>query len=314
MSEFTEHSQPFQATTQGYPPKPELAERSGNALIRSLLSLILYAMLFYFLFGDIAYIAAILIVIIIHELGHFLMMKKFNYSNVKIFIFPLLGAFTTGKKQQVSQFELALIILAGPVPGILIGGALYYFNLSWHNETIKMLATSFLYINLLNCLPFYPLDGGRLMEALFFKHNHVIRLVFGIISIMALGLLFLYSPIMLIVPAMVALELYNENKHQKIRDYLDGEKIEYHTDYKNLDDKNYWLIRDCLILSFPKKYGMLNAGNYQYSPVEGMIIQHVNAVLRVNLTDDLGVAKRVAILVFYLAITIIPLVFLLCNL
>jgi stage IV sporulation protein FB len=309
-------SDPHQFSSSAYPPKPIMAEKSQNALKRSLISLFIYALLFYFIFNqNIVYIAAILVVIIIHEMGHFLFMKLFNYSNVKIFIVPLLGAFTSGKKQQVSQWQLSVIILAGPVPGILIGLVLFWFNRDLHNETLDMLSKSFLFINLLNCLPFYPLDGGRLIETLFFRENHVIRLVFGIISIIALGILFLIiqSFVLLIIPVLIGLELYNENKNQKIRDYLSQEKINYHTDYVNLPDKDYWLIRDCLIFSFPKKYAGLQAGRYEYSVTEPILIQHINNVLQVNLKMDLHVFKRIFMLLFYLLMLFGPVIFILLN-
>lgn len=300
----------FEHSVGGFPPKPVLTEKKSNTLTRSLISLFVYALLFYFVFEqNIAYIAAILVVIIIHESGHFLFMKIFNYSNVKIFIIPLLGAFTSGKKQEVSQWQLCVIILAGPVPGIIIGSVIYFLNKDLQNDTLKMLGNSFLFINLLNCLPFYPLDGGRLIEALFFKQNHIIRLVFGIISIICLSLLFFYSPIMLIVPVLIALELYNESKHQKIREYLKQEKINHHVDYNNLPDKDYWLIRDCLLFSFPKKYIGLTPGNYQYSPAEPLLIQHINSVLQIKLNYDISVLKQVVILIFYLAVFLSPFVF-----
>jgi stage IV sporulation protein FB len=311
MDEFFDNETEQLSSSVQYPPKPEMAEKKGNSLMRSVLSIAIYASLFYLLFNDIAYIAAILLVIIIHELGHFLMMRYFNYSNVKIFIVPLLGAFTSGKKQDVSQFQWSLIILAGPVPGIIIGTVLYYLNSSVHHETLHMLATSFLYINLLNCLPFYPLDGGRLIETLFFRQNHIIRLVFGIMSIMGLSLLFFYSPIMLIVPALAAMELFNENKHQKIRDYLEQEKIVYKKEYKDLSDKDYWLIRDCLIFSFPRKYNGVSAGVYQYTLAEPLFMQHISSILKANIIDDLGILKRWLLLFFYLFAFIAPLVYLL---
>ncbi len=301
---------------QFYPPKPVVVEQNQNALVRSLISLAIYALLFYVLFKqDIVSIAAILVVLIIHEMGHFLFMKLFHYSNVKIFIVPLLGAFTSGKKQQVSQWQLSLIILAGPVPGILIGTFLYWLNKDLHNENLTTLSYTFLVINLLNCLPFHPLDGGRLMETLFFKENHVIRLVFGIISIIAMLFisLALSSPFLLIVPVFVALELYNENKHQKIRDYLRQERINYFTDYANLPDKDYWLIRDCLVLSFPKKYAAITAGKLEYSPAEPLIVQHINSVLQVNLKFDLSVFKRILVVLFYAAIFVGPIIFILLT-
>lgn len=286
-----------------------LVERSQNALVRSLFGLLIYALLFYVLFDqNLAYIAAILLVIIVHEMGHFVFMRMFDYKNVKMFIVPLLGAFTSGKKQQVSQWQLTVIILGGPVPGIVIGSVLYWFNLGKQDATISMLANSFLIINLLNCLPIYPLDGGRLIETLFFKENHIIRLVFGIISIIALLVLFLllFSPFMLVIPVLIALELYNENKYQKIREYLKQEKINYFTDYENLPNKDYWLIRDCLILSFPKKYNSVPAGKLEYSPLEPLFVQHVNAVLRLNLSFDLNNFKRILVLLFYILCFLFP--------
>lgn len=299
----------------GYPPKPVLMEQKQNTVTRSLISLFIYGLLFYFIFGgNIAYIAAILIVIIIHESGHFLFMKLFNYSNVKIFIVPLLGAFTSGKKQTVSQLQLCLIILAGPIPGMLIGSVLYLINRDLQNDTVKMMANAFLVINLLNLLPFYPLDGGRLIETLFFKQNHIIRLVFGIISIICLAVLFLASPFMLIVPVLIALELYNESKHQKIRDYLKNEKINYHVDYNSLPDKDYWLIRDCLLFSFPKKYAGIPPGSYQYSFAESLIVQHINSVLQISMNYDLSLFKKILVLVFYIASLVLPLIFFSWNL
>lgn len=309
MDDFSGQEQ--QTSSSVFPPKPVLAQKSQNALVRSLISLFIYGLLFYFVFGqNLAYIAAILVVLIIHESGHFLFMKLFNYSNVKIFIVPLIGAFTSGKKQQVSQAQLSLIILAGPVPGIIIGSVLFWINKDLQNETVKMLANTFLIINLLNCLPFYPLDGGRLIETLFFRENHIIRLVFGIISIICLAVMFLYmnSLVMIIVPVLIGLEIYNETKHQKIRDYLRQEKINYHIDYENLPNKDYWLIRDCLIMSFPKKYASVEPGKYDYSIAEPLLIQHVTAVLQVNLKLDLNVFKRILILLFYILVFVGPLI------
>lgn len=307
-------------TTRGgetpFPPKPEVVEKGQNSIIRSMISLLIYGLLFYFIFNsNITYIAAILVVLIIHEMGHFLFMRLFNYSNVKIFIVPLLGAFTSGKKQKVSQWELSLIILAGPVPGIIIGCVLYFLNQDIQHQTLTMLSNSFLIINLLNCLPFYPLDGGRLIETLFFKENYVIRLVFGIISILALVTLciILLNPILLIIPLFIGLELLNEHKHEKIREYLRQEKIDYRTEYTSLSNKDYWLIRDCLILSFPKKYGTIPAGRHEYSPIEAVFVQHVNSVLQVNLLSDLNLLKRLLVLIFYIAIIFGPIIMILMT-
>jgi stage IV sporulation protein FB len=290
---------------RSFPPKPLIAEKTQNSTVRSLVSLFMYGLLFYFLFDrNIKNIAAILVVLIIHEAGHFSFMKIYRYSNVKIFIIPLLGAFTSGKKQNVSQKHLVTIILAGPLPGMLIGTALYLYNADLKDQTIRMLADTFMFINLLNCLPFHPLDGGRLIETLFFRENFIIRMVFGVLSVLALTVLslFLMSPFLLIIPVLIGIEIFNEIKYNKIRDYLRQERIDHFTDFNALPDKDYWLIRDCLIFSFPKKYGMLAPGKYEYSIIEPVIVQHVNSVLQVKLNSDMSPVLRFVVLVFYLLI------------
>jgi len=288
FSNINESKQQDSFTPGEYPAKPELQEKSNNSWVRSAFSLLIYMVLFYVLFDqNIAYIAAITVVVIIHEMGHLLAMKLFNYSNVKIFFIPLIGAFSSGKKQEVSQKQLSFIILAGPLPGLIIACALYFLNL----------------------LPIYPLDGGRIMETLFFKQNYYIRLVFGIISIILLGVIFASaSTIMIIVPIMMGIELYNESKNQKIRNILKSEHINYHQEYSTLTNKEYWLIRDCILFAYPKKFAGLQPGVYQYTIIEPLIIQQVNTILQINMFNDLNVFKKILFLLLYLASFIVPLV------
>jgi stage IV sporulation protein FB len=288
--------------TDNFPPKPVLVETRQNNLARSLLSLLVYGFLFYILFDrNIAYIAAVLVVLLIHEFGHFAAMKLYNYQNVKLFIVPLLGAFVSGKKHSVSQKQMSIIILAGPVPGIIIGTVLYILNKSYPNETLHMLANVFIFINIFNLLPIYPLDGGRLLENLFIKNNHGIRLVFTILSIVFLIILIALSGniIMVIIPAIMIFELINEIRNQKIRDYLESERLQYHLEYEDLPDKNYWLIRDCILFSFQKKYGGVQPGKYEYSPIEPMLMQHVIKVLRPMFSNDLSAFQKVLFLLLY---------------
>lgn len=294
-----------------YPAKPELVEKANSSWTRSLISVAIYGLLLYTIFDqNIAYIAALLVTVIIHEMGHWLAMKFYNYSNVKIFFVPLIGAFTSGKKQEVSQKQLCIIILAGPLPGVIIGSILFYINQDLANETIKMLANCFLFLNLFNLLPIYPLDGGRIMETLFIKQNYYIRLVFGIISIILLATLFaVLSSIMIIVPILMGIELFNESKNEKIRNILRDEHVNYKQEYKTLSNKEYWLIRDCILFAYPKKFAGLQPGHYQYSIIEPLMIQQVNTILQINMFNDLSVFKQVLFLLIYIASFIVPLIF-----
>lgn len=301
----------------GILPKPVLVQDKQNWVRKSLISLAIYGFLFYVVFDlDFIYIAAVLLVLLIHEFGHFFAMKAFNYTNVKLFVLPLLGAYVTGKKSTISQRQMSMVILAGPVPGIIIGFILLMYNLYFPNARIEMLGNIFLVLNLFNLLPFIPLDGGRLLEALFVNHNHIIRVVFTIISIVSILCLaiILKSVFFLIIPASMIFDLIMEIKNHKIREYLKQENINYICDYSELPDTDYWIIRDCIILSFNKRYAGIQAGVRQYSVAEAGLIQHVSSVLKTPVIKDLKWFGKTLTMVFYLFVFIgIPLIYLLAK-
>lgn len=289
-------------------PKPVLVQDKKNWVRKSIISLAIYAFLFYFIFnGDISYIAAVLVVLLIHEFGHFFAMKAFNYSNVKLFVLPLLGAYVTGKKALISQRQMTIVILAGPLPGMIIGFCLLLSTIYYPNERIEMLGNIFFILNLFNLLPFVPLDGGRLLETLFINHNHTIRVVFTIISIVAMALLAIVtkSLLFLIIPISMVFDLIMEMKNQKIREYLDQENINYTSDYNDLPDTNYWTIRDCILLSFSKRYAGIQAGVHQYSVLEGGLIQHVVAVLKTPFIKDVKLLEKIGIIFTYILFLIV---------
>jgi stage IV sporulation protein FB len=296
----TEETRPQQPTVL---PKPVLEQDKRNWVRKSLISLGIYAILFYMIFDqDPIYIAALLLVLMIHEFGHFFAMKAFNYNNVKLFVLPMLGAYVTGKKSVISQRQMVVVILAGPVPGIIIGFCLLMSTVYYPSARIEMLGNIFFFLNLFNLLPFMPLDGGRLLETLFITQNHIIRVIFTIISILALlGLAIIYkSPILLIIPLSMVFDLLMEIKNHKIRQYLKQENINYIVDYHDLRDADYWTIRDCILLSFARRYAGVQAGVQQYSMVEGGIIQHEIAVLKTPFIKDLKLFGKICILLIYI--------------
>lgn len=309
MNDFFDNPQPSETATNGFLPKPILYNEQQNQISKSITSILLYGLLFYFLFSkDLVYIAALLLIIIIHEMGHFLMMKIFNYQNLKIFFIPLLGAYTSGKKQVVTQLQLLLILIAGPLPGLIIGGILYFLNLKQPNDTLQMVSTTFIAINFFNLLPFYPLDGGRIIDTLFSKDNFIIRMVFTIISIICLvgiGIL-TQSFFLLIIPVLIGIELYNESKNEKVRQYLKTENIDFKVEYNDLNDKDYWLIRDCILFQFRKKYAIAEPGIYEYSVIEPVLTKHVISVLQTKVIYNINGIFKLLSLLIYIALIVIP--------
>ena len=143
-----------------YPQKPELIEKKINKGIgKTIFSILLFIMAFSLIgAGDIQFILFLVIVLLVHELGHFTMMKLFKYKDVQMLFVPFMGAFVKGNRENEKQTQSLLVILAGPIPGIVIGLTLLYFGnnseLKWMND----LAFLFLFLNSLNLLPLDPLD------------------------------------------------------------------------------------------------------------------------------------------------------------
>src|SRR5262245_62168842 len=86
-------------------PKPELEETKNrpNVWLRSLASLAFFLVICYFFFQrDWVLVIVLTAVVIFHEMGHFIAMKIYKYQDLGIFFIPMMGAYVSGKKQEVS--------------------------------------------------------------------------------------------------------------------------------------------------------------------------------------------------------------------
>lgn len=113
-------------------------------------------------------------VLLVHELGHAVAMRGFGYSDVRIFFIPMFGAAASGRRLGVARWKQALVLLLGPLPGILAGLALGFVGVTdWANTLALMLIV----VNALNLLPIEPLDGGQLFSVLLYSRNRHLEIV-----------------------------------------------------------------------------------------------------------------------------------------
>lgn len=144
------------------------AGRRGKMLVlltTGLASLCVFAWFFDWLFS-----VVLMAVLLFHELGHLLAMRAAGYRDLQVFFIPLFGAMASGREQQATAWHKMLVLLAGPLPGIVLGCALLHGAASGQVPATPLLtaATStLLAINLFNLLPLVPLDGGRFFDVLF---------------------------------------------------------------------------------------------------------------------------------------------------
>lgn len=176
---------------------------------------------YFFFDGGWSFIIALMLVLLVHELGHYAAMRAFGYRDLSIFFLPLLGAAATGRKDTAPPWQQLVILLAGPVPGLLLAlaGGLAYFAAvgSAGAATLPPWALSFaleciviaLVVNALNLLPIMPLDGGRIAELLFFARYPRASFVFFGVGVAALGAgaLAFSDPVLGVLAVVLALSL-----------------------------------------------------------------------------------------------------------
>src|SRR5262245_61346800 len=123
-------------------------------------------------------LAIIVGVLLFHELGHYLGMQWFGYQNVKMFFLPFFGAAVAGKKIGVPQWQEAIVLLLGPIPGLMLGCGLYFWQLLFPHPIVSQIANWLVCINAFNLLPLEPFDGGRFLNLVIFSRHYVLESVF----------------------------------------------------------------------------------------------------------------------------------------
>src|SRR5690625_1037466 len=126
--------------------------------------ILLIFMVISFLTGTFMELSIILMIVVIHELGHYFMSVFFKWRVDSIVLCVFGGVMKTEEHGNNSLWEEALIIIAGPLQNIMIYIGLYF--LSTYDIFPTTVLELILYYNtailLFNLLPIWPLDGGKL--------------------------------------------------------------------------------------------------------------------------------------------------------
>ena len=297
-----------------YPPKPVPENKKGNVWLRSLTSLALYLVIGYYFFQSNWMLLLILTAIVIfHELGHFIAMKIYNYKDLGIFFIPLLGAYASGTKREVSQKQSAIILMAGPLPGIIVGLGIYFFYhsqdpISVYGIDFPRWASIFLIVlNVLNLLPIYPLDGGQLLNRLFLDESKLISKIFVVLSagvMIWLALWGLGRPFypLLVFPALMLLRLRTDSRFDKLTKEIEEKGINLEKTYDEITDEEYWKIRNILIENNYATVRMINpAPPYEYSANEDKVVTTIEGLLQRTIEQDLNWVGKLIIIVIWVA-------------
>src|SRR2546425_1764948 len=138
-------------------PKLKLLTTSASMLV----SVAAYSLIWGWQFA-----AGFVLLLLVHEMGHVIQLRREGVPASAPLFIPFLGAVVGMKQMPRNAAAEARVGLAGPVLGSV--GALATLGLyaATGNNLFRALAFMGFFLNLFNLLPVLPLDGGRAMAAL----------------------------------------------------------------------------------------------------------------------------------------------------
>ncbi|HUJ54422.1 MAG TPA: site-2 protease family protein [Gaiellaceae bacterium] len=117
------------------------------------------------LFGSWEFGLGLVLLILVHELGHFAEAKR-QHLQVSLPTFvPLLGAFVTIRRANLAPWGSALVSLAGPFVGSVGAAAVWAASSARDSSLLLGLANIGFLLNAFNLLPIGFLDGGSVARA-----------------------------------------------------------------------------------------------------------------------------------------------------
>lgn len=174
-----------------------------GVVLTMFLSVIAYSLFFGWTFA-----IGFVLLILVHEMGHVIELRRQGTkASLPVFI-PFLGAFVGMKQMPRSAYHEALSGLAGPYMGTMASVAVALWGRHTGSNFLLQLAAVGFLVNLFNLMPVLPLDGGRAAAAL-----HPVLWLFGLVGLLAFGI-FVQSPIVLIILVLGGVELWRRWKRR----------------------------------------------------------------------------------------------------
>ena len=143
------------------------------------------------------------LLILVHELGHVIELRRQGVPASAPLFIPFLGAFIGMKSLPDDAWKEARVALAGPILGS-VGAVVFWVAAEVTGSDVLMgLAFVGFFLNLFNLIPIVPLDGGRAAGAL-----HPALWFVGLVLMVGLVVV-RPNPILLVIVVLGGLDLWN---------------------------------------------------------------------------------------------------------
>jgi Zn-dependent protease len=173
----------------------------------------------------------IIVALVVHELGHYIAMAIFGYSDRQILILPF-GAATFGEKTDAGALQKTIVYLSGPALGLIAGTVCLIAGARTGVKPLVFCGAFFLILNYINLLPIVPLDGGKLFELALFSRAPVLKSVFAIVSL-SLGIIaaiLLKDPILILFVIFMIIGMRTQilinAAHSKIKKQIKAKHVQ----------------------------------------------------------------------------------------
>ena len=205
--------------------------------------------------------------ILVHELGHYIVAKALNFNVIKIIIYPY-GGLTKLDDLINKNINKELLI---SISGILFQLLFFFIIVILYKNNIIRLYNYNLYreynkiLILFNILPIYPLDGFKILKLLLekfvpYKVTNILTLIISVISIIIILVFNVfcgnYSFVMIIVILLNYIYIYFKNFSFLYNRFL-LERYLYKIRYNDtiiIKNKNYFYKNKSHIIKNNKKY------------------------------------------------------------
>jgi Zn-dependent protease len=184
-------------------PKIKLLTTSGTMLV---------SVAAYSLIWGLPFAAGFVLLLLVHELGHVIQLRREGVKASAPMFVPFMGAVVMARSLGRDAAAEARVGLAGPVLGSLGAALLIPVWQATGNPFWQALAFTGLFLNLFNLLPVVPLDGGRAMAAMAPWMWFVGLVVMGVLAIV------FPNPIILLIFAFAAFSTYGRWKARRAGD------------------------------------------------------------------------------------------------
>lgn len=135
----------------------------------------------------------LVVVILVHEMGHVFAMNKEGFKTSGPVFIPFLGAALFAPKNMDRRQE-AVIGIGGPILGSLFSFLLVGLYFLTDAKWLLMMGYFGIFINIFNMIPITPLDGGRVTQAVgkYFKLIGMVLLIAASIALKNPGILLIW--------------------------------------------------------------------------------------------------------------------------